>query len=141
MSKGGKVVGFYEQTADRILGRLGQGSEQSFPEWSRVRSGGGGEVVYAYPPTAGIPAAVWNASTKQLTVGLAICKLAIKGDAPNSIKEGTETVLVENQICSAVATSGKPITIAKNSTSGNWEIIVEDCTGTSLTRALRNPLL
>jgi hypothetical protein len=34
-----KVVGFYEQTADRILKSLGIGTKNSFPEWNRGRGG------------------------------------------------------------------------------------------------------
>lgn len=92
----------------------------------RQPTGGGGEVTYAFPPSTGIPAATYNFATKTLTPGTAQCKLAIE-NSTGGYTEGTESVLVENQITSAVATSGKPITIAMT-TFGRYEIIVEDCT-------------
>jgi hypothetical protein len=52
-----KVVGFYQSTANRILNRLGSGSEGSFTEWQRGR--GGGSVMRMFlTPSGGIPAAV-----------------------------------------------------------------------------------
>lgn len=95
----------------------------------RQPTGGGSAVTYAFPPSTGIPAATYNATTKTLTVGTANCKLAIEQSA-GVYEEGTEAVLVENQIGTAVAQSGRPMTIAMNS-FGRWEIIVEDCTAGS----------
>lgn len=88
-------------------------------------TGGSSAVTYAFPPSTGIPAATYNATTKMLTPGTAMCKLAIQ-DSTGVYKEGTESVLVENQIGTAVAQTGRPITIAMNK-FGRWEIIVEDC--------------
>ncbi len=85
----------------------------------------GGSVTYAFPPSGGIPAATYNSTTKTLTPGTAMCKLAIQ-ESPGVYKEGSESVLVENQISSAIALSGRPMTIAMNK-FGQWEIIVEDC--------------
>lgn len=85
----------------------------------------GGASTYAFPPSTGIPAATYNATTKTLTPGTAMCKLAIE-DSTGVYKEGSESVLVENQIGTAVAQTGRPITIAMNK-FGRWEIIVEDC--------------
>lgn len=88
-------------------------------------------VKYAWPPSAGIPAATYDTATEKLIPGTASCRAGSKNSAGEIVPSGTETVLVENQITSAVATSGKPMTIALNETSGNYEIIVEDCTGSS----------
>lgn len=86
-------------------------------------------VTYAFPPSTGIPPAVYNATTKTLTTGVAMCKLAVSV-SPGVYTEGATSVLVENQVGTAVATNGKPITIAPTS-FGRWEIIVEDCTAGS----------
>jgi hypothetical protein len=106
----------------------------------RQPTGGGTTVTYAFPPSTGIPAATYNFTTKTLTPGTAMCKLAIQLSA-GVYKEGTESELVENPITSAVATNGKPITIAMTS-FGRYEIIVEDCTsgGTGSNTNPDNPL-
>lgn len=91
---------------------------------------GGGAIQYAYPPSTGIPAATFNATTKKTKPGTALCTIAVE-DTPGVFKPGTETLIVENQVGSAVGLSGRMMTIALNDTSGRWEVIVEDCTAGS----------
>lgn len=91
-------------------------------------SGGGGSIKYAYPPSGGIPAATWNASTEQMTPGKGTCRLAV--EVGGAYKPTEETVDVENPIGTAVGANGKPLTIEKTS-HGKWTVIVEDCTSSS----------
>jgi len=97
-------------------------------ETNEASSSGG--VQYAYPPSTGIPAATFNATTKATKPGTALCKLAVE-NSPGIFTPGTETIIVENQVGSAVGTTGKMMTIALNDTSGRWQVIVEDCTAGS----------
>lgn len=125
------IRGFSPPIARRIAKRSGGEVSSSFNEWSRPAGGGG--VKYAYPPAGGIPAATYNATTEELTLSRAMCRLGEKDLATGKIKPTSETVEVENQVTSVVGSSGKPMTIAMNHTSGYWEVIVDDCSGAAST--------
>jgi hypothetical protein len=86
------------------------------------------DLKHAYPPSGGIPAATWNATTEAMTPGQASCRVATK--TAGVYEPTTDTVMVENPVGAIVGISGKPITIGKN-TSGAWTVLVEDCSGTT----------
>lgn len=120
-----------ERLVQQLLNRVRQlEDDRSPPQVESWALADGSEVSYAYPPATGIPAATYVVATKETTPGTALCTLAVE-DTPGKFKPGTETITVENQVGSAVGTSGKMMTIALNSTSKRWQVIVEDCTAGS----------
>lgn len=89
---------------------------------------GGGGIKYAYPPSGGLPAASYNATTEKLTPGSSNCELAeLSGGV---YQRSGSSVVVENPVGAAVGTSGKPMTIGETA-YGKWTVLVEDCTGTT----------
>ncbi|MFO0939837.1 MAG: hypothetical protein U0930_03640 [Pirellulales bacterium] len=90
------------------------------------------QARYVYPPAGGIPAAVYNSATKKLVFGRATCQVAEYDPLTGQIQpSANRTEVVENQVTSVIGTSGKPMTITFNETTGFWEVIVEDCSGAS----------
>lgn len=87
-------------------------------------------IMHVYPPSGGIPAATWNATSFRLTPGKATCRIATL--TSGAYERQTDTVLVENPVTTAVGTSGKLMTVGRNN-AGAWTVIVEDCTGTTTT--------
>lgn len=119
------TYGFNKQDAESIIGGIG-GWETEIPD-IRQTGGTGGSLRHVYPPSGGIPAATWNATTEGMTPGSAMCRVAIKTGGiylPTST-----TLLVENPVGTVIGTTGKPMTVGRN-TSGAWTTLVEDCTST-----------
>lgn len=120
-----------ERQVQQLLNRIRQlEDDRTPPQVESWTEGESSSVTYAYPPSTGIPAATYDAETQKTTLGVATCKIAVE-DSPGVFKPGTESVIVENQVGSAIGTTGKMMTIALNNTSGRWEVIVEDCTSGS----------
>lgn len=100
----------------------------------RRRPTGGVQAKTVYPPPGGIPAATWNATTKELLPARAACKVAEYNTATGKLQPSANlTEIVENQVTSVVGASGKPMTVITNQITGYWEVIVEDCSGTTST--------
>jgi len=90
--------------------------------------GGDGSIKYAYPPSGGLPAASYNATTEELTPSSSNCELAELVDGV--YQRSGESVAVENPVGASVGTSGKPMTVGQTA-YGKWTVLVEDCTGTT----------
>lgn len=120
-----------ERLVQQLLNRVRQlEDDRSQPQVESWALADGSEVSYAYPPPGGVPAATFVLETKKTTPGTALCTLAVE-DTLGVFKPGTETLTVENQVGSVVGISGRMMTIALNSTSKRWQVIVEDCTAGS----------
>lgn len=89
--------------------------------------GGDGSIKYAYPPSGGLPAASYNATTEELTPSSSNCELAEL--SAGVYQRSGSSVAVENPVGVIVGASGKPITIGKTA-YGKWTVLVEDCSGT-----------
>jgi hypothetical protein len=122
-----KTYGFNIRDATDLLNSIGS-VEGTYVD-GRVRGGGNSSIKHVYPPSGGIPAATWDATTERMTPSIASCRVAEKADG--QYRPTSDTVMVENPVGAAVGISGKPMTIGKN-TSGAWTVLVEDCSGSSV---------
>jgi hypothetical protein len=119
------TYGFSQTDADSLINIIGSSTTEVA---EIVRLPGSPTIKHAYPPSGGIPAAAWDSDTETMTPGTATCRIAVR--VGGAYEPATSTVLVENPVGAIVGSSGKPITIGRN-TSGAWTVLVEDCTGTS----------
>lgn len=118
------TYGFNQQDA-RDLIELIEDREVIIPEYRTFVAGG--SIKYAYPPSGGLPAASYNATTEKLTPSSSNCELAEL--SAGVYQRSGSSVAVENPVGVIVGASGKPITIGKTA-YGKWTVLVEDCSGT-----------
>jgi hypothetical protein len=121
------TYGFSRADADSLITVIGSRNDE---HTDFTRRGGDAAIRMAYPPTGGLPAATWSATTLKLTPGQASCFFGTKVNG--QYEKSTTSVMVENPVGVVVGSNGKPIVIGKN-TSGNWTVLVEDCSGTTTT--------
>lgn len=118
------VYGFNRNDTIELLNLIGN-EDGTFSEIA-TPGGGGSSIKHAFAPSGGIPAA--TNGTSVLIPGFAICLVA--ENVGGSYQITTETVIVENPVGTVVGSGGKAMTIGLNS-SGNWTVLVEDCSVSS----------